>query len=108
MKKHNLELAEKYKHQIEAKKLELHREAEKEFLTRIQQIESMNIDDWEISNMLKIEFDEKLREDYRWRSFFEVDHITAIKNGGDMWDKKNLQVLCVDCHKKKTKGDIYP
>ena len=37
---------------------------------------------------------------------FDVDHILAICNGGDQWDKKNLQVLCTDCHKVKTKSDM--
>lgn len=31
------------------------------------------------------------REQY---TTFEVDHIKAIVNGGDMWDENNLQVLC--------------
>lgn len=106
LKKHNKELAEKYKDQIEAKKLELLREAEKEFLKKIEEIKNMSINDWEISSMLRNEFDEKLKEDYTWRSFFDVDHIVAITNGGDMWDKQNLQVLCIDCHKKKTKEDM--
>ena len=37
---------------------------------------------------------------------FEVDHIVAIVNGGKEFDKGNLQVLCSDCHKKKTKQDL--
>ena len=36
----------------------------------------------------------------------QVDHIKAIVNGGDMWNKNNLQTLCIDCHKKKTKEDL--
>lgn len=42
------------------------------------------------------------------RKWFEldVDHIIAIANGGDVFDKKNLQVLCKNCHKKKTKQDM--
>ena len=36
----------------------------------------------------------------------EVDHIVAICNGGDAWDESNLQVLCIDCHRKKTKLDL--
>jgi len=42
---------------------------------------------------------------YQYDSF-EVDHIIAVKNGGDMWDEKNLQVLCYTCHKEKTKKDM--
>lgn len=37
---------------------------------------------------------------------FEVDHIVALKNGGKMWDKHNLQVLCNKCHRKKTNIDL--
>ncbi len=37
---------------------------------------------------------------------FEVDHIVAITNGGSDFDETNLQVLCVDCHKVKTKIDM--
>jgi len=37
---------------------------------------------------------------------FQVDHITALCNNGDMWDKKNWQVLCDECHKNKTKKDL--
>jgi len=37
---------------------------------------------------------------------FEVDHKTAVCNGGDFWDKNNLQILCYNCHKNKTKKDL--
>src|SRR3990167_984590 len=40
-------------------------------------------------------------------SKLEVDHKFAIMNGGDMWDIKNLQVLCHKCHVRKTKSDLY-
>lgn len=33
---------------------------------------------------------------------FEVDHKVPIADGGDPWDENNLQILCEDCHKKKT------
>ncbi len=36
----------------------------------------------------------------------QVDHIIALVNGGDMWNENNLQTLCVECHKKKTKEDL--
>ena len=35
----------------------------------------------------------------------EVDHKIAIMNGGDEFDKENLQVLCYQCHKDKTRID---
>lgn len=36
----------------------------------------------------------------------EVDHIRAIVLGGHPWDYRNLQVLCHQCHKIKTKSDV--
>jgi 5-methylcytosine-specific restriction endonuclease McrA len=36
----------------------------------------------------------------------EVDHIKALINGGAMWDKDNLQILCPKCHNVKTKQDM--
>lgn len=36
----------------------------------------------------------------------DVDHIIAIVLGGHPWDYRNLQLLCSDCHKIKTKSDI--
>ena len=46
----------------------------------------------------------------------QVDHIKEFAAGGDLWDENNLQVLCLNCHKRKTaefnarrklKRDIY-
>jgi len=36
---------------------------------------------------------------------FEVDHKVAIANGGEEFNEDNLQVLCADCHRKKTRQD---
>ncbi len=33
------------------------------------------------------------------------DHIIPIALGGDEWDLKNIQTLCIKCNKKKTKKD---
>ncbi len=49
---------------------------------------------------------QKPRESYYSSHDFEVDHIKAVALDGEMWDEKNLQVLCVDCHKKKTNADM--
>lgn len=38
-------------------------------------------------------------------SNFVVDHITPIAIGGDEWDINNLQTLCLNCNKIKTKQD---
>lgn len=35
----------------------------------------------------------------------EVDHIVALVNGGAD-DMDNLQPLCAECHKDKTRGDL--
>ena len=31
-----------------------------------------------------------------------LDHINPISNGGDIWDIKNMQGLCVSCNARKT------
>jgi len=36
----------------------------------------------------------------------QIDHVVAIINGGDYFDKDNLQTLCKECHVRKTKQDI--
>jgi len=36
----------------------------------------------------------------------DADHIEPIALGGDQWDLDNLQTLCRECHKKKTREDI--
>lgn len=105
LKERNKMLLIKYKNEIAAHKLERLRHAEQMFLEDIKRIEDASIDDWEIKTLLN-NLGESLKEDYTSRTFFEVDHIRAITNDGDMWDKKNLQVLCIDCHRKKTKQDL--
>lgn len=35
-----------------------------------------------------------------------ADHIRPISLGGEEWDLNNLQTLCVDCNKEKTKKDM--
>lgn len=39
-------------------------------------------------------------------SEFIVDHIVPIFEGGEEFDEANLQVLCKECNKKKTKSDM--
>lgn len=61
----------------------------------------MNMD-WEIRRASG----DTMPEKPRYFLDFDVDHKVAIVNGGGEWDESNLQVLCKDCHKKKTKGDL--
>ena len=35
-----------------------------------------------------------------------LDHITPIALGGEEFDEKNMQILCVSCNKIKTKQDF--
>lgn len=35
-----------------------------------------------------------------------MDHIIAIVLGGHPWHEDNLQALCSECHKIKTKSDV--
>ncbi len=39
-------------------------------------------------------------------NYREMDHIIAIVLGGHLWDYRNLQALCGDCHKIKTAQDM--
>lgn len=50
--------------------------------------------------------DRELKKELPDRIWFELDHIIALCNGGDMWDQKNYQVLCSECHKLKTAVDM--
>lgn len=34
-----------------------------------------------------------------------VDHIRPIAEGGEVYNEANLQVLCIQCHGKKTAGE---
>lgn len=38
--------------------------------------------------------------------FLAADHIVPIAIGGEEYNLKNLQTLCVDCHKIKTREDM--
>ena len=35
-----------------------------------------------------------------------ADHIIPIELGGGLWDGENIQTLCIDCNKIKTRGDM--
>ena len=34
-----------------------------------------------------------------------IDHIRPIADGGAVYDEGNLQVLCIQCHGRKTAGE---
>lgn len=96
----------KYSKEIEAEKFRLLAIEEKRYLKEIKDIENINFE-----NYIWHRFFEQFGVNYyEWRIkdniSFEVDHKIAIVNGGDSWDKNNLQVLCSNCHKKKTKEDL--
>ena len=40
---------------------------------------------------------------YRTGIYWHADHILAVKNGGGECSLKNMQTLCVPCHKDKTR-----
>ncbi len=54
--------------------------------------------------------DKKIKHEYYFIKSvvnnFIVDHIKPIALGGDKWDLKNLQTLCIKCNKIKTTKDI--
>jgi len=35
-----------------------------------------------------------------------ADHIIPIELGGGMWDRDNIQTLCIECNKVKTREDM--
>ena len=39
------------------------------------------------------------------QDMLQLEHIIAIGNGGDKFDKNNIQLLCWRCHKRKTVSD---
>ena len=49
---------------------------------------------------------DKYELDYEKEGYLEVDHIKPVCIGGDSLDLDNLQTLCIDCHKEKTKLDM--
>ena len=82
-------------------------ELDKEFKEKFDEL----MDDRKLANKIKWELDEDLKKKYNFypalkTNYFEVDHVKAVVNGGDMWDEDNLQVLCGDCHKEKTRQDM--
>lgn len=73
--------------------------------------EDIKSDSYVLENMdyeIREEFCISRTHDLYERQWFqlEVDHIIAVSLGGEMWDKKNLRVLCSDCHKLKTREDM--
>ncbi|OJI04518.1 hypothetical protein AOC28_08200 [Polynucleobacter sp. MWH-Adler-W8] len=36
----------------------------------------------------------------------EIDHIKPIAEGGEKWDRQNMQPLCKPCHARKTAREV--
>lgn len=36
---------------------------------------------------------------------YDVDHITPISKGGDLFNIENLQTLCKQCHREKSRSE---
>lgn len=98
----------------ERKEFEVFRDKElQELSKRYEEDYSEIMDDVKLFRRINWQLSSQFGKDYPniFSSFpkipsFHVDHIKAIINDGDVWDKNNLQVLCEDCHKKKTKQDM--
>jgi len=76
-----------------------------------EEFEKIKDDSYVLSQMPKTireEYGIPSRYDIFHNQYFhlDVDHIRAVCLGGEMWDKKNLQLLCTNCHKVKTKDDM--
>jgi len=109
LEKWRREIAARFKDQLKAWQYETMARLEKHYMDEIKQLENLdNFESYQILHALDriadnngIEIPKQIREPN-----FEVDHITPICKGGAMWDKKNLQTLCKDCHLEKTKKDL--
>jgi len=88
-----------------------------ERLKKLEQVEKMYQDAMNDDYLIKWEFGyrhaDKVKgipkapqEDSWIENRFEVDHKKAVCLGGEMWDEKNLQILCYADHKIKTKEDM--
>jgi len=100
-------LMKKYAKEIEEEKLEQLLIKEKYYLGEIEEVEKADYKEYWVQRVIeKLEGKENMpKYAERWKGF-EVDHIIPVSQEGDQWDKKNLQVICYDCHKKKTKQDL--
>jgi 5-methylcytosine-specific restriction endonuclease McrA len=36
-----------------------------------------------------------------------LDHIQPLTQGGDRWNSKNIQILCIRCHGRKTAAEVW-
>lgn len=73
----------------------------------IQDIIARKINYYSLEHNERIDIPYEVTNRYDTRSLcFEVDHIKAVCNGGNIWDENNLQVLCTKCHKEKTIKDL--
>jgi len=41
------------------------------------------------------------------RGRIEVDHIKPIRDGGEPYELGNTQSLCVSCHARKTRAEVF-
>lgn len=41
------------------------------------------------------------------KALLDVDHIIPVQMGGKLFEKENLQTLCKECHKAKSKLDSW-
>ena len=78
---------------------------EREYNEIMDDITLFSRNSWELSNQFEKQYPDVFSRGYESPSF-EVDHIKALMNGGAMWDIKNLQTLCKNCHKQKTRSDF--
>lgn len=93
---------------IKAKRFrELEDWIQRQYKDRYEDILKDEYSEYDIEKYMKIHHMRTPKDEaYQERIYFEVDHKLALVNGGKEFDKSNLQVLCQDCHKKKTKSDV--
>jgi len=101
---HYMQLAMKYPKAIQMGRAVKLDEIQKEYEKIMNDSYLMENLPYQVRENNDIQF-EIMNFDKRYFSI-EVDHKIAVALGGDMWNKKNLQALCTDCHYEKTKLDM--
>lgn len=103
-KEYHIEQAKKHSDAIEFERARMLIELDKQYKNIFDDSYVMAEMHWSTKDSFNIDRYERFER----RHFqIDVDHKIAVSLGGQMWDEDNLQPLCNDCHKKKTKNDMY-
>lgn len=102
----NAGLLKQFEKEIFAEKIRRIAIEETQFLNEIKRIESADLSSFWLQDFLKDKLGAAIINEWKHFRGFEVDHLVPVYKGGSIFDESNLQVLCVDCHRKKTNKDV--